>query len=112
MTMAFDLAIRDGFFKILSFTDAHQSCFHDGMKAGIHFDSCMFKEFDVNKGIKQGCILDPTLLWIFFTVLFKHAFALLDEGIYLCSRTDSKLFHISRFKASVKTGVLIREHFL
>ena len=81
------------------------------MKESICFDHSFLKEFDIEKGIKQGSILAPTSLRIFFIAPLKHAFGLLNEGIYLCSRADSKPFNASTLKARIKTRrVLIREH--
>ena len=40
--------------------------------------------------------------------MLKHAFGASSEGIYLHTRSDVKLFHVSRLKAKTKIQVLIR----
>ena len=48
---------------------------------GVKFDGNMSEAFDINSGVKKGCVLAPTLLSIFFLVLLKRAFGSVDEGI-------------------------------
>jgi len=62
----------------------------------------MSEEFGVKSGVKQGCVLAPTLFGIFFSLLLKHAFGSSDDGVYLHSRSDGQLFNISRLRAKTK----------
>ena len=41
----------------------------------------MCLKFKNLNGAKQGCVLAPTLLVIFFSLLLKHAFGSAEEGI-------------------------------
>ena len=52
--------------------------------------------------MKQGCVLAPTLFGICFAVMLTHAFGPAAEGIYLRTRTDGKLFNLSRLRAKTK----------
>ena len=52
--------------------------------------------------MKQGCVLAPTLLRIFFATLFKYAFEKSTEGIYLRTRSDGNLFKLSRLRAKTR----------
>ena len=71
MTTVFDLVSRDGLFKIL----AKISCpptllsimksFHDNMKRTALYDGATFDPFNILSGVKQGCVLAPTLFGIF-----------------------------------------------
>ena len=60
------------------------------------------KPFKIFNGVKQGCVLAPTLFGIFFSLLLKQAFGTVEEVIYLHTRTDGKLFNPSRLKAKTK----------
>ena len=89
LTKAFDLLSRDGLFKIL----AKISCpptllsiiksFHDDMMGTVLYDGATSDPFNILSGMKQGCVLAPTLFEIFFATLLKHAFGKSAEGIYL-----------------------------
>ena len=91
-TKAFDLVSRDGLFKILP-------------KIGCppKLQSLSFSEpFDIRNGVKQGCVLAPTLFGIFFAALLKHAFGTATEGVYLRTRSDGRLFNLTRLRAKTK----------
>ncbi|XP_018020632.1 uncharacterized protein LOC108676996 [Hyalella azteca] len=66
--------------------------------------------FSIKSGVKQGCVLAPTLFGIFFSLLLKFAFRDSTEGILLHTRSDGKLFNLARLRARTKVrAVLIRE---
>ena len=84
--------------------------FHTDMKGVVQFDGSSSEAFDIRCGVKQGCVLAPTLFGIFFAVMLKHAFGSSTEGVYLHTRSDGKLFSLSRLKAKTKVReVLIRD---
>ena len=72
------------------------------MKGTVVFDGSTSDAFSIRSGVKQGCVLAPTLFRIFFAVMLKHTFGPTAEGIYLRTRTDGKLFNISRLRAKTK----------
>jgi len=116
LTKAFDLVSRDGLFKILPLIGCPLKLlsivrsFHDGMLSTVQYDGNTSTEFEVKSGVKQGCVLAPTLFGIFFAMLFRHAFKGATEGVYLHSRSDGKLFNLNRLKSKSKTReVLIRD---
>ena len=80
LTKAFDLVSRDGLFNILLKIGCPPKLhsmirsFHDDMKATIEYEGSMSEPFDIKSGLKQGCVLAPTLFGIFFSLLLKHAF--------------------------------------
>ena len=64
-------------------------------------------------GVKQGCVLAPTLYGSFFGLLLKHASDTTTEGIYLRTRSDGRLFNLARLRAKTKVReVLIRDMLL
>ena len=110
LTKAFDLVSRDGLFKILPKIGCPPRIlsiirsFHEDMKGTVVFDDSTSDPFDIRSGVKQGCVLAPTLFGIFFAVLLKQAFGDATEGIYLRTRSDGKLFNLSRLRASPKSN--------
>ncbi|XP_033121981.1 uncharacterized protein LOC117120995 [Anneissia japonica] len=81
--------------------------FHDGMEGRVNFDGTSSRSFDIKNGVKQGCVLAPTLFGIFFAMMLRHAFDSCDEGIYIKTRSDGRLFNLSRLKAKTKTSQLL-----
>ena len=80
------------------------------MLSTLQYDGEPSPECGVKSGVKQGCVLVPTLFGIFFAMLIRYAFKGAIEGIYLHSRSDGKLFNINRLKAKSKTRTaLIRD---
>ena len=117
LTKAFDLVSRSGLFlilqkigcppKVLAFITA----FHKNMQSTVCFDGASSDAFPVSSGVKQGCVLAPTLFRIFFSMVLQYAFFTdSPEGVYVQTRSDGKLFNIARLRAKTKTyEVLIRE---
>ena len=70
----------------------------------------MSEPFDIKSGVKQGCVLAPTLFSIFFSMVLKHAFGTSTEGVYLHTRSDGRLFNLPRLSAKTKIReVLLRD---
>jgi len=67
LTKAFDLVSRDGLFKILPKIGCPPKLqsliesFHSNMKGTVQFNSSFSEPFDIRNGVKQGCVLAPTL---------------------------------------------------
>ena len=76
--------------------------FHTDTKATVQFDGSLSEPFTIRSGVKQGCVLAPTLFGIFFSMLLKHAFGSSTEGVYLHTRSDGNLFKPARLKAKRK----------
>ena len=116
LTKAFDLVSRDGLFKILPKIGCPPrlqgmiESFHTGTKGTVQFNGSSSEPFEIRSGVKQGCVLAPTLFGVFFGMLLKHAFDTTTGGIYLRTRSDGRLFNLARLRAKTKVRkVLIRD---
>ena len=84
--------------------------FHEDMKGSVLFGGSSSAVFPIKSGVKQGCVLAPTLFGIFFSLLLSHAFSESEDGVFLRTRSDSKLFNLSRLRAKTKVRqLLLRE---
>ena len=87
LTKAFDTFSREGLWKIM----AKFGCptkfiamvrqFHDGMLAWVKNDGEFSDPFPVTTGVKQGCVLAPTLFSMMFSAILTAAFQDGDNGI-------------------------------
>ena len=108
LTKAFDTVSREGLYLVLSKIGCPPKLlslvrsFHQNMKGTVQFDGNLSEPFDICNGVKQGCVLAPTLFGIFFSILLKHAFGNANEGIFLRTRSDGRLFNLSRLRAKTK----------
>ena len=73
LTETFNLVSSDGFFKILakiiypSTLLSIVKSFHDDMMGTTVYDGVISDPFDILNGVKQGCVLAPTLFGIFLS---------------------------------------------
>ena len=116
LTKAFDLVSRTGLFSILKKIGCPPrllsiiEAFHNNMHSTVLFDGATSEPFPVCSGVKQGCVLAPTLFGIFFSVLLRYAFENCSEGVNIHTRADGNLYNIARLRAKSKVEtVLIRE---
>ncbi|XP_063531447.1 uncharacterized protein LOC134742328 [Cydia strobilella] len=116
LNKAFDTVSRDGLYEVLSGIGCPPKLlsiiksFHDGMNASVIFDGEKSVPFRVNRGVRQGCVLGPTLFNIFFSALLLTAFEECDVGVHLHTRKDGKLYNISLLKSKNKRlDVIARE---
>ena len=72
------------------------------MKGTVLYDGTTSDPFNILIGVKQGCVLAPTLFGIFVATLLKHAFGESTEGIYLRTRSDGNLFKIPRLRTKTR----------
>ena len=67
-------------------------------------------EFLVTNGVKQGCVLAPTLFSFPFSMMLLSAFKDSDPGIQVTYRTGGDIFNTQRLKAKTKvTKSLVRD---
>lgn len=115
LTKAFDYVSRSGLFLILQRLGCPPKLlkvvteFHEGMKATVQSEGTRSEEFKIRCGVKQGCVLAPTLFGIFFSALLRRAFPD-DSGILLHTCSSGKLLNLARLRAKSKVRhVLVRE---
>jgi len=110
-TKAFDTVDRNMLWKVLE----HYGCpdnivkimqeFHNGMQATVRVDGDTTESFPVCHGVKQGCVLAPTLFGIYLAAVLEVASnnsCDVQKGVYLRSRTDGNLFNLARLRAESK----------
>ena len=84
--------------------------FHCEMKAQVSVSGEPSEAFEVNHGVKQGCVLAPTLFSLYLTAVVETMDEGLNRGVFICTRTDGKLFNLARLHAHTKTlEMCIRE---
>ena len=76
--------------------------FHDGMKARVQDGSEYSEPFLVTNGVKQGCVLTPTLFSMVFSTMLSDAFRDGDIGVSFRYHTDGSLFNLRRLQAKTK----------
>lgn len=78
--------------------------FHDDMKAAIQYEGSMLRPFDTKSGVRQGCVLAPTLtlFGILFFLLLKYAFGNSTGGVDMHTRSDGRLHNATRLRAKTK----------
>ena len=118
LTKAFDTVSRDGLWKIMEkfgcpsrfITIVRQ--FHDGMMVKVLDDGDESETFPVTNGVKQGCVLAPTLFSMVFSAMLTDAFRGCHDGIHIKYRTDGGLFNLRRLQAVTKVKETVIRDFL
>ena len=89
LTKAFDTNDRDGLWKLLpklgctpNLTNIIQE-FHEGMEGCINICGELSDQFPINNGVKQGCILAPTLFGLFFAAVLQDVTSGVKAGVFL-----------------------------
>jgi hypothetical protein len=118
LTKAFDTVSREGLWKIMGkfgcpskFVKIVQQ-FHDGMMVKVLDDGEESEAFQVTNGVKQGCVLAPTLFSMVFSAMLTDAFNDSQDGIPFRYRTDGGLFNLRRLKAVTKVKETVIREFL
>lgn len=110
LTKAFDTVSRDGLWRIM----AKYGCpskfisivrqLHNGILARVQDNGENSDPFHVSNGVKQGCVLAPTLFSLMFSAMLNDAFRDADVGIGIRYRTDGSLFNLRRLQAKTKVS--------
>ena len=108
LTKAFDTVSREGLWNIMSkfgcldrFVKIVRQ-FHDGMMTRVLDDGNPSDPFQVSNGVKQGCVLAPTLFSLMFSAMLTDAFRETCFGVPIKYRCDGKLFNFRRLQSVTK----------
>ena len=105
---AFDRVSREALWQVLGKSGCPEKFinmirqFHDGMSGKVRLDDNLSDGFSVSCGVKQGCVMAPTLFNIFFAAVIADAVQKCDGQIHITFRTDKGIFDLSRFRAAGK----------
>ncbi|BHF66667.1 hypothetical protein SprV_0200968900 [Sparganum proliferum] len=111
LTKAFDTVNREGLWKIMRkfgcperFIETVRQL-HDGMMARVTDNGAVSEAFAVTDGVKQGCVLAPTLFSLMFSAMLMDAYRDERPGIRIAYRTDGHLLNQRRmhFQSRVST---------
>nr|VZI10277.1 unnamed protein product [Spirometra erinaceieuropaei] len=111
LTKAFDTVNREGLWKIMQkfgcperFTQMVRQL-HDGMMARVTDNGAVSEAFAVTNGVKQGCVLAPTLFSLMFSAMLMDAYRDEHPGIRIAYRTDGHLLNQRRmhFQSRIST---------
>ena len=113
---AFDTVGRTGLWQLLKkygcpekFTTMIEAL-HTGMMATVSVGGEVSGSFSVTKGVKQGCVLAPTLFSIFLSAMLDDPFRDMGDGVYIQYRQSADLFNVAHFRAKTNTTpILMRE---
>ena len=105
LTKACDTVCRDGLWLIMEKFGCPRKCIalvrqlHDGMRATVLENVDTSDLFPVTNGLKQGCVLAPTLFSMVFSAMLHDASQDNYDGIQLKYRTDGGGLNLRRLKA-------------
>ena len=116
LTKAFDTVNRAALWAILSklgcpprFVQIIHS-FHDGMFCRVIENGDASDPFPVSNGVKQGCVLAPTLFSLLFAQMLSAALSQTEAGVKIHYRTDGDVFNLRRLKSYTKvTRAIVRD---
>jgi len=116
LTKAFDTVSREGLWSILSklgcppkFVSIIRS-FHDGMMGRVVGNGTESDSFPITNGVKQGCVMAPTLFSLMFATMLFRALSATDAGITIRYRCDGRVLDLRRLKAKTKVlEALVRD---
>ncbi|BHF65014.1 hypothetical protein SprV_0200802300 [Sparganum proliferum] len=102
LTKALDTVNREGLWKIMQKFSCPERFIemvrqlHDGTIARITDNGAVSEAFAVTNGVKQGCVLVPTLFSLMFSAMLMDAYRDERPVIYIAYRTDGHLLNQRR----------------
>ena len=71
---------------------------HTGIMVKVRNGGEVSDIFAITKGVKQGCVLAPTIFSIFLSEMLEEAFRDMWDIVYIQSRQNADLFTVSHFR--------------
>lgn len=118
LTKAFDTVNRPALWEILRKTGCPDKFvsivrqLHDNMQGTLKSDSEKKHPFPITNGVKQGCVLAPTLFGIYFAVMLNSVaddLGKVEDSVYIRFRRDGNIFSLKDFKSKKCARLLIME---
>ena len=113
---AFDTVNREMLWKVLTILGCPQKFvnivkdFHENTEANILISGTTSDNFEVRNGVRQGDPAAPTYFTLYLTAILRVLENMTNEGVYIRTRSDGKLFNLARLKAKTRTRtILLRE---
>ena len=86
-------------------------CLHRDMTVKILVDNELTSEIPYINGVKQGCILAPTLFAIFAAAMFMDAFSDSPSGVSIRFCSNGSLFNLARLRSQSKCMTTLLHEF-
>ena len=80
--------------------------FHDGIQARVQNDREFSEPFEVTNGVRQGCVMAPTLFNMMFSAMLMDAFQDSDTGFPIRYCFDGNIFNLRRLQAKTKVQMI------
>lgn len=118
LTNAFDTVSRKGLWHIMERLGCPPKFLsmiiqlHENQRGQVRNRNDLSKPFPITNGVKQGCVLAPTLFTIVFSMMLQRTTEDIGDegGIYIRYRTEGTGLNLRRLQAHIKTlQQLIRE---
>ncbi|XP_063634609.1 uncharacterized protein LOC134805232 [Cydia splendana] len=109
---AFDRVPREALWLVLQKTGCPEKFvklvkqFHENMMATVRHESEFSEHFPVTSGVKQGCVMAPTLFALYFSTVLEDSLLACSGQIQLSVRSGKSVFDLSLFKSKTKTTKL------
>ena len=81
-----------------------QQLLHDDMTAAVLYNGKSSEPFSVDAGVKQGCVIAPTLFLLFTGAVLQLARPSLNDGVGIQYRLDGNIFNLRRLQAKTKVS--------
>ena len=80
---------------------------HTGMIVNVRNGGKVSDTFAITNGVKQGCVLAPTIFSIFLSAMLEEAFRDMGDGVHIQSRQNADFFTVSHFRAKTKAQIYL-----